>query len=402
MLTLAHGNLRKDFPLLNNGKMIAYLDNAATSQIPLSVVQAMNDFDTHYRANVHRGVYELSALATAAYEEAHVKVAGFVGCAAEEVVFTRNATEAINLVAYSYGMEHVHAGDNVVVSIMEHHSNFVPWQQLCLRKGASLRVVDVDETGQLDYSQLAGLIDARTRIVAVTQMSNVFGSVVDVQKVVDIAHAHEAVVVVDGAQSVAHMPVNFRELGCDFLAFSGHKMFGPTGIGVLVGRKELLESMQPFLFGGDMIKSVSVEETTWNELPWKFEAGTPNISGGIGLGTAVDYIRSIGMETIQAHERELGAYLLERLRAMNDVVVYGDDSPRGIVSFNLNAVHAHDVATILDSVGVCVRAGHHCCQPLMKRLGVAATLRVSLAVYNTPEDIDRFCAGLEKARRVFA
>ena len=348
MLMSQFGDVRKDFPLLNNGKKIVYLDNSATSQVPLSVVQAMNDFDTHYRANVHRGVYELSARATAAYEEAHAKVAGFVGCAAEEVIFVRNATEAINLVAYSYGMEHVNPGDNVVVSIMEHHSNFVPWQQLCLRKGASLRVVHVDENGQLDYSQLAGFIDARTKIVTVTQMSNVFGSVVDVSRVVQVAHSKGAVVVVDGAQSVAHMPVNFKELGCDFLAFSGHKMFGPTGIGVLVGRRELLEKMHPFLFGGDMIKSVSIEKTTWNELPWKFEAGTPNISGGIGMGAAVDYIQSVGMDTVQAYERELGAYLLEKLRGMNDVVVYGDDSPRGIVSFNLQGVHAHDVATILD------------------------------------------------------
>ena len=428
--------VKQDFPLLTNGKKIIYIDNAATSQTPKQVTDAMDAYYTKFNANIHRGVYKISEIATQRYEQAHQKVAEFIHCKPEEVIFTRNATEALNLVAYAYGMEHVLAGDNVVVSIMEHHSNFVPWQQLCMMKKAELRVVDVNDHGEVDMDQLNNFVDERTKIVSITQMSNVFGNTVDVKEIANIAHSKNAVAIVDAAQSAAHIPIDFVNLGCDFLAFSGHKMVGPTGIGVLVGRKELLERMQPFMFGGDMIKSVSIEKTEWNELPWKFEAGTPNIAGGIGLGAAVDYLRKIGMDAIAAHEKELGAYALEKLSELKGITIYGGMQPRGTISFNVEGsqksvisgtskssdfehqnsqsfntpkshrdfegVHAHDVATILDSVGVCVRAGHHCCQPLMKKLGVPATARISLYFYNDKNDVDAFIEGLKKVRQVFA
>lgn len=393
--------LRQDFPLFNNGKQLVYLDNAATSQKPVQVIDAMNAYYMQFNANVHRGVYKISEIATEHYEMSHQNVADFIGCRAEEVIFTRNATEALNLVAYAYGIEHVSAGDNVVVSIMEHHSNFVPWQQLCIMKKAELRVVGVTSEGELDVEQLKRAVDGKTKIVALTHMSNVFGNVIDVKEISRIAHAQKAIMVVDTAQSAAHMPVNFSDLECDFLAFSGHKLLGPTGIGVLVGKKELLERMRPFMFGGDMIKSVSVEKTEWNELPWKFEAGTPNIAGAIGLARAIKYLETIGMEAVAAHEKELGAYALERLHALGGITIYGSRKPRGTISFNVDGVHAHDVATVLDSIGVCVRAGHHCCQPLMKQLGVSATVRVSFYIYNDKNEVDKLVEGLKKVKQVF-
>ena len=393
--------LKQDFPMLTNGKKIIYIDNAATSQTPKQVTDAMDAYYTKFNANIHRGVYKISEIATEHYERAHQKVAEFIHCRPEEVIFTRNATEALNLVAYAYGMEHVLEGDNVVVSIMEHHSNFVPWQQLCRMKKAEFRVVDVNNHGEVDINQLKSLVDERTKVVAMTQMSNVFGNVIDVKEIGKIAHEKKAVMVVDAAQSVAHIPIHFGDFGCDFLAFSGHKMLGPTGIGVLAGKKELLEKMQPFMFGGDMIKSVSVEKTEWNELPWKFEAGTPNIAGGIGLGNAVDYLKSVGMDAITAHEKALGAYAIEKLKEMKGITIYGGAQPRGTISFNVDGVHAHDVATILDDANVCVRAGHHCCQPLMKKLGVAATARLSLYFYNDKHDVDALVEGLKKVRQVF-
>lgn len=428
-VSLSFGHISRDFPILHrrmHGKRLVYLDSASTSQKPKQVLDAMNSYYASSNANIHRGVYQLSAEATELYEQAHEKTAGFIDCSAREVVFTRNTTEALNLVMYSYGLEHVKRGDNVVVSVLEHHSNFVPWQQLCARVGAELRVVDILSDGTLGVDVFSKAVDNRTKIVAVTQMSNVLGGSVDVRSVGDLVHSYGGILVVDGAQSVPHMPVSVRKLGCDFIAFSGHKMLGPTGIGVLYGREELLRAMPPFLFGGDMIRHVTVEKTTWNELPWKFEAGTPNIAGAIGLGAAVDYLQKIGIEAVCAHEIKLAAYARSRLSGFSDVTLYPNslhgcnknenergiktssqrrkkitNASGGILSFNVAGVHAHDVATILASNGVCVRAGHHCCQPLMKRLGVPATVRASFYIYNTKKDVDALCSGLERVRRVF-
>ena len=399
------GTVCGDFPLFKrkiNGKRIVYLDSAATSQKPAVVIKAMQNYYTHSNANIHRGIYQLSEEATQQYEDAHATIGGFIGAGEREVVFTRNATEAVNLVAYSYGLKHVKKGDNIVVSVMDHHSNFVPWQQLCMKMGADFRVADITDVGEIDMESLSSCIDKRTKIVALPQVSNVFGTIVDVPAVADMAHEKGAVLLVDGAQSVPHMAVDVRKLQCDFLAFSGHKMLGPTGIGGLYGREDILNSMDPFLYGGDMIKQVTKEKTTWNELPWKFEAGTPHIEGGIGLAAAVHYLKKMGMENVALHDKKLLAYTTKRFGQMKDVTIYGDSHQKGgIISFNLRGVHPHDVSSIVASENVCIRAGHHCCQPLMKRLGVAATARASFYVYNTNKDIDVLCNALDNVRRVF-
>lgn len=399
--------IRKDFPILSrkvHGKALIYLDNAATSQKPYAVIKALSDYYSQYNANVHRGIHALAEQATAAYEEARRKVAAFIGADdAHCVVFTRSATEAINLVRYSWGRANVKAGDEVVLTVMEHHSNLVPWQQLAQETGAVLKFVDIDEEGYLRLDQLRDFLSPRTKIVAVTHVSNVLGTINPVREIVDMAHRAGALVLLDGAQSVPHMPVDVKELGCDFLAFSGHKMVGPTGIGALWVRREILEKMPPFNAGGEMIRYVKLEGSDWNDLPWKFEAGTPNIADAIGLGAAVDYLQGIGIEAIRAHEMVLTSYALESMSGCGGMV-YGPKDVKhrgGVIAFTCGDVHPHDIAQVLDAEGIAIRAGHHCAMPLMKRLGVVATARISLYFYNTRREIDAVKAALPKALAMF-
>lgn len=401
-------DVRADFPLLQrsvDGKPLVYLDSAATSQKPRAVLEALQRYYEEYNANVHRGLYRIAERATLAYEEARAKVAAFVGARPEELVFTRGTTEAINLVAYAWGDAFVRAGDEVLVTEMEHHSNLVPWQLLAQRRGARLRVLRVrPEDGTLDLDALDRLLTERTRIVAVAHQSNVVGTINPVRYISERAHAVGAVVLVDGAQSVPHMPVRVGELGCDFLAFSGHKMCGPTGIGALWGRRELLEAMPPFHGGGEMIERVELEHSTYKDPPHRFEAGTPNIADAIALGVAVEYLRALGMEAVREHEKALVRYAMAQLAEVRGVRLYGPKDPElrgGALAFTLEGVHPHDVAQVLDEQGVCVRAGHHCAQPLHRALGLTATARASVYLYNTPEDIDALVRGLERVRAFF-
>lgn len=400
-------DVRSDFPLLGrslDGKPLVYLDSAATSQKPRVVLEALRRYYEEYNANVHRGLYRIAEQATLAYEEARAKVARFLGARPEEVVFTRGTTESVNLVAYAYGDAFVQEGDEILLTEMEHHSNLVPWQRLAERRGARLRFLRVRSDGTLDLDPLDRLLSERTRLVAITHQSNVLGTINPVRYVADRAHAVGAVVLVDGAQSVPHMPVRVADLGCDFLAFSGHKMCGPTGIGVLWGRAEVLDRMPPFHGGGEMIERVELERSTYKAPPHRFEAGTPNIADAIALGVAVDYLEGVGMEAVREHEKSLVRYLLAQLREVDGVRVYGPQDPEvrgGAVAFTVEGVHPHDVAQVLDGEGVCVRAGHHCAQPLHRALGVAATTRASVYLYNTPEDVDALVRGLERVRRFF-
>ena len=398
----------RDFPILQtkmNGRPIVYLDNGATTQKPETVIRAVADYCTYCNANPHRGAYELSVKATDIYERARVRTQQFIGAARpEEVVFTKNATEALNLVAYSYGLANVREGDEIVITISEHHSNIVPWQFVAKSRGAVLKYIYLGEDGNLSEADIAQQITERTKIVAVTQVSNVLGLVNDVRAVADRAHAVGAVVVVDGSQSVPHIKVDVQAMDADFFAFSGHKMLSPMGIGVLYGKYNILDAMPSFLFGGDMIDYVGEQETTFAELPAKFEAGTQNVSGASGLIAAIDYLDKIGFDRIEAIERDLLSYALPQLRELPFVELYGCDSTRGnktgIITFNVKDVHPHDVSTILDSYGVAIRAGHHCAQPLMRYLGQNATCRASFYLYNTHEDIDQFIAALKKVRGV--
>ena len=398
----------RDFPILQtkmNGRPIVYLDNGATTQKPETVIRAVADYCTYCNANPHRGAYELSVKATDIYERARVRTQQFIGAARpEEVVFTKNATEALNLVAYSYGLANVREGDEIVITISEHHSNIVPWQFVAKSRGAVLKYIYLGEDGNLSEADIAQQITERTKIVAVTQVSNVLGLVNDVRAVADRAHAVGAVVVVDGSQSVPHIKVDVQAMDADFFAFSGHKMLSPMGIGVLYGKYNILDAMPPFLFGGDMIDYVGEQETTFAELPAKFEAGTQNVSGASGLIAAIDYLDKIGFDRIEAIERDLLSYALPQLRELPFVELYGCDSTRGnktgIITFNVKDIHPHDVSTILDSYGVAIRAGHHCAQPLMRYLGQNATCRASFYLYNTHEDIDQFIAALKKVRGV--
>ena len=398
----------RDFPILQtkmNGRPIVYLDNGATTQKPETVIRAVADYCTYCNANPHRGAYELSVKATDIYERARARTQQFIGAARpEEVVFTKNATEALNLVAYSYGLANVREGDEIVITISEHHSNIVPWQFVAKSRGAVLKYIYLGEDGNLSEADIAQQITERTKIVAVTQVSNVLGLVNDVRVVADRAHAVGAVVVVDGSQSVPHIKVDVQAMDADFFAFSGHKMLSPMGIGVLYGKYNILDAMPPFLFGGDMIDYVGEQETTFAELPAKFEAGTQNVSGASGLIAAIDYLDKIGFNRIEAIERDLLSYALPQLRELPFVELYGCDSTRGnktgIITFNVKDVHPHDVSTILDSYGVAIRAGHHCAQPLMRYLGQNATCRASFYLYNTHEDIDQFIAALKKVRGV--
>ncbi|MFO7169313.1 MAG: cysteine desulfurase [Chloroflexota bacterium] len=401
--------LRREFPILQqqiSGKPLAFLDSAASSQKPRQVIECLEDYYRRYNANVHRGVYRLSEEATFAFERARGKVARFIGAdSPREIVFTRNTTEAINLVARSWGDANLRPGDRILLSVMEHHSNLIPWQMLAQRTGAELDFLEIDGAGRLALEGLDSLLGERTRLVAITHQSNVLGTINPVAEIARRAHDVGALVLVDGAQSVPHMPVNVQELGIDFLAFSGHKMCGPTGIGVLWGRRQVLESMPPFLGGGSMIKTVELRASTYADIPARFEAGTPAIGEAIALGAACDFLTEVGMDRIYAHEQHLVAYALERLSEVAGLRLFGppDTEMRGgAISFALEGVHPHDLAAVLDEEGVAVRAGHHCCQPLHSLLDLPATTRASFYLYNIPEEVDRLVAGLNKARRLFA
>jgi cysteine desulfurase/selenocysteine lyase len=401
--------LRRDFPVFEHpihGKPLSYLDSASSSQKPRQVLEAMREFYETSYANVHRGVYDLAERATARYEEARDKVRRLINAPERrEVIFTRNVTEGLNLVAYAWGLDNLGPGDLAVVTELEHHANFVPWQQIAWRKGAEMRVIGIDDSGELRLDELDGIARAgNVKVVAANLVSNTLGTVNPIERLTTWAHEQGAIMVVDAAQAVPHRLVDVQALGCDFLGFTSHKLCGPTGAGALYGRRELLEAMEPFEMGGEMIRKVSVEETTWNDLPYKFEAGTPAFVEAFGMGTAIDYVTGVGLEAIEEHEHELVAMAIERLSELPWVTVYGPPPNRraGIVSFNVEGVHPHDVAQILDTEGVAVRASHHCTQPLMRRLGVTATVRASFYLYSVPEEIDRLLVGLHRVREVFA
>ena len=412
MITLDERKVERiiaDFPILarptSRGKRLVYLDSAATSQKPQSVIDALVTYYSEYNANIHRGVYEIAARATEAFEAARENVARFINADSCEVIWTRNATEAINLVGYSWGLNNIRSGDVILTSQIEHHSNLVPWQLLAEKTGATLRFIPVDDRGILQLENLDALLDD-VKLLAISHVSNTLGTITPLEEIIPRAHAAGATVLVDGAQGIPHLAVDVRALDVDFYAFSGHKMLGPTGIGVLYGKRALLEAMPPFLAGGDMIRKVEYEHTSFNDLPWKFEAGTSNIADAIGLGAAVDYLRDLGMDFVRAHEQELLTYALERLAPLEGrgLAIYGPKDPQvasGVLSFNFGDIHAHDLASILDTEGVCVRAGHHCTMPLMEKMGWSATARASFYIYNTRADVDALVAGLEKAAQVF-
>ncbi len=398
---------RKDFPILQDtahGKPLVFLDSAASAQKPRAVLEAMTNLYSHGYANIHRGVYELSMRATDAFEEAREKVRAFLGAPeAREIVFVRGATEGINLVASTFGRTRVSEGDEILITHMEHHANIVPWQMLCEQTGAVLRVAPIDDDGALLVDEFEKLLTPRTKLAAVVHVSNALGTVNPVRELVELAHARGVPVLVDGAQAVPHQRVDVRELGCDFYVFSSHKVFGPSGVGALWGKAEHLEAMPPYQGGGEMILSVSFEKTVYNEIPHKFEAGTPDIAGVVGLGAAIDYVNGLGLDAIAAHERELLAYGTERLLEVPGLRLIGTAPHKAsVLSFVLDGVHPHDIGTILDQEGICVRTGHHCAQPVMERFGIPATARASLALYNDESDVDRLVAALGKVREVFA
>ena len=401
-------SVRRDFPTLQrevNGRPLVYLDNAATAQRPVQVIEEITRFYRDHNANIHRGVHTLSVEATELYEGVREQVRALIGAAAtEEIIFTRGTTESINLVAHSWGRAFLQPGDEVLITEIEHHSNIVPWQMLRDERGIVLKHIPMLDDGTLDMAAARTLIGPRTRLLAVTHASNALGTIVPVRELADLVHAQGGRVLVDGAQSVPHMPVDVEALGADFLAFSAHKMLGPTGVGVLWGRRELLEEMPPFLSGGDMILTVTLEQSTWNDLPHKFEAGTPNIAGVIGFGAAIEYLNRYGLETIRAHERELLSYALGRLGDVPGVTLYGPADPEirgGVLSFGLEDVHPHDIGQVLDGHGVAIRAGHHCAQPVMQHYGIAATARASFYLYNTQEEVDALVAAVGEAARFF-
>ena len=399
--------VRAEFPALDqrvHGAPLVYLDSGATSQKPRSVIDAVSAYYENDNSNVHRGVHALSERATRAFEEARVKVQRFLGAADyREIVFVRGTTEAINLVAQSYGRPRLQAGDEILITHMEHHANIVPWQLVCEATGAVLKVVPVLDDGSLDMDAFAGLLGPRTRIVAVVHMSNALGTINPVKAITAAAHAHGAVVLLDGAQAVAHLPVDVRDIDCDFYAMSGHKLFSPTGIGVLYARADLLKAMPPWQGGGDMIRRVTFEKTEYNDIPYKFEAGTPDIAGAIGLGAGIDFVNSLGIDAMAAHEDALLAHATAQMSAIDEVRIIGTAEPKaGVLSFVMDCAHAHDIGTVLDNQGIAIRAGHHCAMPLMQRFGVAATARASLSVYNNKEDIDALVKGVQKVQEIFA
>ncbi len=397
--------IRQLFPILNeevNGNPLVYLDSAASSQKPVQVIEAIDDYYRHYNSNVHRGVHTLGTKATDAYEGAREKVRQFINAhSTEEIIYTRGTTTAINLVASSYAKANVSEGDEIVLTPMEHHSNIIPWQQVAKENGATLKYIPLQEDGSITLDDAREAITDKTKIVAISHVSNVLGTINPIKEITEMAHQHGAVVVVDGAQSAPHMKVDMQQLGCDFFAFSGHKMCAPTGIGILYGKKEHLEKMEPIEFGGEMIDFVGLYESTWKELPWKFEGGTPIIAGAIGLGAAIDFLEEIGLDAIEQHEHELSEYALERFEQMEDMMIYGPKKRAGLMTFNLKDVHPHDLATVVDQEGIAIRAGHHCAQPLMKWLDVSATARASFYLYNTKEDIDSLANALLKTKEYF-
>ncbi len=403
------GRIRADFPILKreiNGRPLVYLDNAATSQKPVQVIEALDRFYNQYNANVYRGVYRISEEATVAYEDARRKIAHLINARdPSEIIFVRGTTEAINLAAHSWGRSSIGLGDSIMLTEMEHHSNIVPWQQLAREKGASLKYVGISEEGQLLRQDVHQHLEEGTvKLFAVTHVSNVLGTINPIRELAREAHKYGCKVLVDGAQSVPHMPIDVQDLDCDFLAFSGHKMCGPTGIGVLYGKRELLQNMEPYQSGGEMIKEVHLYEASFKDPPFKFEAGTTDIAGAIGLGTAADYLTKLGLRNVRDHDREITKYALESLGGVKGLKTYGPTDPEtrgGVVSFNLADVHAHDMASMLDEDGIAVRSGHHCAQPLMKKLGVAATTRASVYLYNTEEEVDRLVGSIERAGRIF-
>ncbi|VEF47072.1 cysteine desulfurase [Bacillus freudenreichii] len=401
-------DVRKQFPILDqevNGHPLVYLDSAATSQKPVQVIEAIDEYYRGYNSNVHRGVHTLGTKATDKYEGAREKVRRFINASStEEVIFTRGTTTAINTVAASYGRVNVQQGDEIVITYMEHHANIIPWQQLAKEKGAELKYIPLLEDGSINMDEAKKTITDKTKIVSTSHVSNVLGVINPIKELAAIAHSHGAVMVVDGAQGAPHMKVDVRDLDCDFYAISGHKMCAPTGIGVLYGKKEHLEKMEPIEFGGEMIDFVGLYESTWKELPWKFEAGTPIIAGAIGLGAAIDFLNEIGSEAILEHEHKLAAYALEKMSEIENLTIYGPmeaERRAGVITFNIEEVHPHDVSTVLDAEGIAVRAGHHCAQPLMKWLDVSATARASFYIYNTEQDIDRLVEGLVKTKEYF-
>ncbi len=401
-----NASIREQFPILHqeiNGHPLVYLDNAATSQKPLAVIEAIANYYKRDNSNVHRGVHTLGSRATDAYEGARERVARFLNArSAQEIVFTRGTTTALNLVAMSYGRAVCGEGDEIVITPMEHHSNMIPWQQVAKETGATLKYIPLQEDGTILLSDVEETITSRTKIVSVTHVSNVLGVTNPVKEIAEIAHRNGAVIVVDGAQSAPHMKVDVQDLDCDFFAFSGHKMCGPTGIGALYGKMELLERMEPIEFGGEMIDHVDLQSSTWKEVPWRFEGGTPIIAGAVGLAAAIDFLEEIGLDRIHEHEKQLTAYAVERLQEIEGLTIYGPLQERaGLVTFNLQDIHPHDVATVLDSYGIAIRAGHHCCQPLMRWLKASSTARASFYLYNTKDDIDRLAEGLIKTKEYF-
>ncbi|HLG24665.1 MAG TPA: cysteine desulfurase [Candidatus Nanoarchaeia archaeon] len=396
--------LRKDFPILDrkvHGRDLVYFDNAATSQKPKSVIDTIDFYYKNYNANVHRSIHSLGEQATEEYEKSREKVADFIKSPLpQNIIFTKNSTESLNLLAYSLTSK-LKQGDEIVISQMEHHSNFVPWQQLAKQRGLKLNFIEINKNIELDEESIKKNITKKTKIVSVMHVSNAIGTINPVEKITKIAHENNALMIVDGSQAAPHISLNMEKINSDFYVFTGHKMLGPTGVGVLYGKKEQLENMHPFLYGGEMINEVKFEGTTFNKLPWKFEAGTPNISEAIGLGAAVDYLQNTGMEKIEEHDREITEYAVKRLGEIKGITIYGPKKRGPIVSFNIKGVHAHDVAQILDSVGVAIRAGHHCCMPLMSVIKVGSTARASFYLYNTKEEVDKFIEGINKVKKVF-
>lgn len=403
MFMLNVKKIRQDFPVLKrkvNGKPLVYLDNAATTQKPKQVIEKIVEYYSNYNANIHRGIHKLSEEATQEYEWTRTKVADFIGAVSSEIIFTKNTTESINILAY-WALRTLKKGDEVVLTIMEHHSNIVPWQML-QEKGVKLRFVDINNDGTLKTGQYKNLVTKNTKIVSLSHVSNVLGTINPVKEIGRIAHDAGALFMVDGAQSVPHMPVNIKDIDCDFLAFSGHKMLGPTGTGVLYGKRELLKNVTPFLRGGDMIKEVHMYETKWNDVPWKFEAGTPNIADVIGFGAAVDYLSKLGMTNVRKHEETITKYVMKELSSIKGITIHGRAAVRsGAVSFGIEGVHPHDAATILDGEGIAIRSGHMCAQPLMERLNVPALSRASFYIYNTKEEINKLADGIEKVKKTF-
>ena len=397
--------IRNDFPAYRkkDGNFI-YLDSASTSQKPKFVIDAISSYYSSYAANIHRALYEIGEKATDKYEKVREKVKQFINVPDSHVViFTGGTTESINLIAYSWGSNNLSNGDQILITEMEHHSNIVPWQLLCSRSNASLNYIPIKKDGTLELGKLKENILPKTKLISLTHQSNVFGTINPLKNIIDEAKKIGAITVIDGAQAVPHMKVDIKKLGCDFYAFSGHKMLGPTGVGVLIARKNILEEIDPFMGGGEMINSVNMDESTWNEVPWKFEAGTPNIAQVIGLGAAIDYIQKIGIENIHQHEQELLHYGLELLDQNKDVTLYGKADNRGaVIPFNLENIHPHDLAKFLDTDGICIRAGHHCAQPIMNKLGVSATARASFYLYNTKEDIEKLVESIKKTVRIFS